>query len=159
MVVAALDMADLISLQTLYHRGLRNNGISLPSIIGNTSLSEIVETPGEDTVLVVDGEAVEEAADDVLDLALWKTEGGWHEGVRAVPVHDAATQLVLLATAPGEGVAAVVEREDVVSAGGEEFDFLELGDEDWGALDVFFLGFVGGYCGCFCEADYAVASL
>ena len=42
----------------------------------------------------------------------------------AVPVDDAAAELVLLAAAPGEGITGLVEREDVVPACGEVGDGL-----------------------------------
>ena len=57
----------------------------------------------------------------------------------SMAVDDSATKLVLFSAAPCEGIAVLVQSENMVAACSKNLDLLEFGNENWGSLDVFLL--------------------
>lgn len=109
MVMPAFNLLNRQALQSVHDDRLTNHSVRLARAFENPRLAEIVQSPAEHAVLAIDGEAVEAAAGNGSDLAFREGELRGHEGVRAVAVDDAAPELVLLAAAPREGVAGLVE--------------------------------------------------
>jgi hypothetical protein len=58
------------------------------------------------------------------------------QAVELVALHDAATELVLLARTPGIDAAAVIQGEDMVGTASQLLDLLEGGDENWSGLNA-----------------------
>lgn len=65
---AALQHLEALPAEFSDRFGRDDDRVALACAVGNACLAEVVSAPGEDAVLVVDGEGVVVAASDVLDV-------------------------------------------------------------------------------------------
>lgn len=118
------------------------------------SFAEAVQTPGPDLVPAVDGEGVERARNDILDVVPSDLNASGHEARLLAARQEVTAELVLLALAPRPDVTASVQSECVVGPAGDLRDVLQSGEEMWSGL---FLDELAG--AVIEEAGLAVATL
>lgn len=139
-VVAASQLLDVESLESLDNCWLRDDATGLSDGILDTGLTIVVETPGPDLTLAIDSEAVICPAVDEGYRPTFKAKLTWNETAGARTLNDSATKLVLLATAPGEDIVLVVSRHNVVRSARDINDLLKLFDKERSVLDPDTLG-------------------
>lgn len=139
-VVAASQLLDAESLESLDNCWLRDDATGLADGILDTGLTIVVETPGPDLTLVIDSEAVVCPAVDEGNRPTFKAKLAWNETAGAGTLNDSATKLVLLTTAPGEDIVLVVSCHNVVGSACDINDLLELFDKERSVLDLDTLG-------------------
>lgn len=100
----------------------------------NAGLAVAVKAPGPDIVVLVDGEVVEAACGNGLDLL--DSEFGGVESGSGVALDDATAKLHLLTNTPGIDVALLVESKDMVGAAADVDDVLQLWQKHWCRLDA-----------------------
>lgn len=129
MVGSALNVHDNHSGQVSDQGRLLDDSIVFSSVAIDSGLSEIVETPSPDTILLIDGKAVPTTSRDELCVVAMKTSlHGWSEGIVAILFCDGSAELVLSAVTPGPNIASLVKSEHVITTGGEVLDVLEFWD-------------------------------
>lgn len=127
MVLTAVNISNLVVGEGVNDGRTQNDGVVLAGTVADARLGKVVQTPGPDFTVHIDGEAVVLAAGDLLDVVFSsETHALRNEGGQLVALEDAAAELVLLAAAPGEDVALGIEGEDVVGPCCEDLDVLEL---------------------------------
>lgn len=142
-VLAANDVDDLVVGELLDERGLQDDRPVVANILVlDAELAVVVETPGPDLALVVEGEGVVGAGGNLgdLDAALEGHAAGAEAGGLHVALDTAAGELVLLGRTPGLDFALVVKGQDVVGAGGDGDDLLWLIEKDRVLLNFNVLG-------------------
>ena len=107
---------------------------AIADVFYNAGFTEAVEAPAVDVAVGTDCEGVVCAGADGNHL-FGQAELGGDEGVHFGAFENAATELILLARAPGKDLLFVIEGEDVVGAGGEGDDLFQGGEESWTILD------------------------
>ena len=135
-VHAAFEADDVLVRERGDERGFQDDGVVFARAFRDPRFAVVVEAPAPDAAGLVDGEGVVGPGFDVGDFAAGQAEFARHEAVHAGAFDDASAELVLLAGAPGEDVAFLVEREDVVAAADEVGDFLEGREVHGCSLDV-----------------------
>lgn len=133
---AAGHVGNVATLEAVDDPGRRD--VQVVGVIGDPCLTKVVETPGPDGALGIDGEAVVEAGEDADDRSLGQGDGARHERFGPVPLPQArpAAQLGLLAAAPGIDDVVVGQGEDVVEACGQLLDVPDAGYLDWRWLET-----------------------
>lgn len=137
-VLATGNVGDSVLVERVNEDGAKNDGVVLASALADAGLAVVVQTPSPDLAISVDGEAVVLSTGDLLDLLGGEGHALRDEGGHLVALNDAAAELVLLATAPCQDVSLAVKGENVVGAGGEGFDVLQVADEGGVLLNLNF---------------------
>lgn len=107
----------------------------VPGVLLDCCFAKAIEAPRVNLSGLMDGEGVESTTADMC-YVLRETKFSWLQAVQPVSFDDTASQLVLLARAPREDGALVVQGEHVVVSAGQVFDFLQRRDEGRGRLDL-----------------------
>lgn len=100
--------------------------------MSNPRLAKIIRPPCEYALLVIDRKRVVVTTGNVLDIL---SRACRDEAKVLVALDDAASELVLLAAAPREDGAFVVEGKDMVRAASDLGDVFDAGDVRRGALN------------------------
>lgn len=98
----AVDADDLaLTLEASDKGWVEDNGFITTRAFANTGLTVVIQTPGVDFAIFVDGERVGVAGGNV-GHGFWKTEFAGDETVQLGALDNATAELVLLARTPGE---------------------------------------------------------
>jgi len=124
-MAATLYACDGFSGQSLDNLRFEDDGIVFTGVVGNASLAIVVETPGPDTILVVNGKGMVVTTGDVFDGLLGQAELSRNQTLRLCALNDTTAELVLLARAPCKDSTVGVEGENMVCTAGEFGDFLQ----------------------------------
>lgn len=134
-VTTALNAGDGLVGKAFHKLGAENNSIIISGVVGDTSLSIVVETPGPDAALVVNSKRVIVSTCDICDGLLGKTELSGNQALCLGTLDNTATELVLLARAPCKDGAGTVESENVIGATRDLGDLLQPGNKHRLALN------------------------
>lgn len=125
MMPTAFDARHLVGPKALNFLWNIDNRVVVASVVEDTALAVIVESPGPYIVLFVNGKGVVCAGGDVFDLFLGKSEFAGSEASCAHTFHDTTTKLVLLTAAPSKDPTILIKSEDMIGTAGNVFDFFE----------------------------------
>lgn len=116
MVASTGYLLNVVRLELSDDGGFRDHSVVLASTLDDATLAKVVQSPGVDAAVLGNSEAVICASSNLFDLATGKAKFAGNEATSTSALHDSATKLVLLATAPGPDVVLGIERKDVVGA-------------------------------------------
>ena len=108
MVAATNDLLDVEIPKALNNGGGLDGIVLVIRILGNTSLTEGVKSPGIDLPDIIDSKAVVVAATDLGDILALETKLTGDKSSNGSSRDDTASKLVLLSSAPGEDFTLVV---------------------------------------------------
>lgn len=128
MVATTGDLLDIVGLELGDDSWFRDHSIVLASTLDNATLAKVVESPSPNAAVFANSEAVVCAGSNLFNLATRKAKFTGNEATSTSALHYSATKLVLLATAPGPNVVFGIKSENVVGAGGQAGDLLQLWD-------------------------------
>lgn len=119
-VLSAGDAGDYVRLEVLDELRAHDETAVRASFVFDAELGVVVETPSNDTALDIEHERVVRAAGDRCGLgaAGERTDAGWVEGGSVVSLKEAASELGLLAGAPGVDLVLLVKGKDMIQASG-----------------------------------------
>lgn len=123
-VGATTELGDALARERLDNSRVNNGSLVVAGTLSNCRCAEAVQTPGVDFARSVNSEGVVRAAANVHDV-LWEPKFARKKPVKLVTLNDATAELVLLARAPGEHAALIIEREDVIGSTGKVLDLLQ----------------------------------
>ena len=135
-VSAAIDLSDAVRAESL-NQGGNEDSVVFVLGCGDAGLAEGIETPSIQLAIFVDCKAVVVARSNLCDLLSLQTELARNQSTLCGPGHNPTCKLILLTSTPDKDLALVIESENVIGTTAKSDDFLELRDEDWGALEGF----------------------
>lgn len=115
--------------------GVEDDGFIAAGAFCDAGLAVVIEAPGVNFAVFVDGEGVGVASGDV-GHRFWESKFTRDKAIEFGALDYSAAQLVLLASAPGEDGTIGAEGEDVVGACSYFCDFFQTLKKDWASLDL-----------------------
>jgi hypothetical protein len=134
MMAATNDLFDVEIPKAFDNGGGLNRIVLVIRVLGNTSLTESVKSPGIDLPNIIDSKAVVVAATDLGDELALESKLTGNKSSNGGSRDDTASKLVLLPSSPGEDFALVVQCQDVIGSSSKSGDVLQLRDKSRGAL-------------------------
>lgn len=129
MVLASIDVDDLVVAKSADGFNRRDDSVILTSMLGMSSLGEVVEAPGMQFTMIVDVKAVVRASSNlhgVLRLRKTAANVGFERCLGSCMSRSRfPTKLELATMAPGEYLSVLIQSQHVVCAGSQRCDVLE----------------------------------
>jgi len=108
MMVATLNIFDLVTNQTLNNCWSSDNSVAFSSSFCDSGLAVIAEAPSIDSIFIVDSEIVVGAARDVFDFVAWQAELSRYKCVQQIFFDYLPSKLELATCSPDVDVAFAI---------------------------------------------------
>lgn len=133
---AASDCGDALAAEIANLHGIREDSLVATSLLGVSSFSKTVQTPGPDVVFAVDSEGMVLARGNVLDWAGADSDLTRQKSLLLVSTEWLSTKLVLFVRAPSPDLTRLVKCQGVIRSTSNLCDVFEFWNQDGSLLNL-----------------------